>query len=155
MKRLSKYVEALRLGAVIDSKAPAGGAAAGQTVILPVYETIQVLGLGASSASLSAFVNDNVSGQYVIAGVTATFGTASSSGTLQVEVATGTQATGSGTNQLTGTVSLAGTANTPVNGTLIAAPTTIAAGSRVNVILGGTLTGLANGAIAIVLQRVA
>lgn len=157
MKRLSKYNEAIRLGAVIDSKAPSGGAAAGQTVILPVYEIITVSGLGASSASLTAFVNDNVSGSYVISGVTATFGTTSSSGTLQVEVATGTQATGSGTNQLTGTVSLSGTANTPVNGTVVAAAskTTIAAGSRVNIILAGTLTGLANASVNIVLERVA
>lgn len=155
MLRLSRYVFALRKGAVIDSKAPAGGAAAGQMVILPVYENVNVSGLGASSTSFTAYVADNVSGTFQVAAVTATQGTASSSGTLQVEVATGTQATGSGTNQLTGTVSLAGTANTPVNGTVIAAPTAITAGCRVNVILGGTLTSLANGAINIVLQRIA
>jgi hypothetical protein len=155
MKRLSRYNEAIRLGAVIDSKAPAGGTAAGTLVILPVYETVQIPGLGASSTSLTAFVNDTLSGQYVIAGVAATFGTTSSSGTLQVEVATGTQATGSGTNQLTGIVSLAGTANTPVNGTVIASPTTIVAGARVNLILAGTLTGLANGCVSLVLQRIA
>lgn len=155
MKRLSRYVEALRLGAVIDSKAPAGGAAAGQMIILPVYETEQVFGLGATSTSLTLFVNDNVSGQYQIAGVTAVFGTTSSSGTLQVEVASGTTAVGSGTNQLTGTISLAGTANTIVNGTVIASPTAIVAGSRVNIILAGTLTGLANCAVSVVLQRIA
>lgn len=155
MKRLSRYIEALRLGAVIDSKAPPGGAAAGTFVILPAYETLQVVALGASSTSETVFVCDNVSGTYVIAGVTATFGTASASGTLQVEVATGTQATGSGTNQLSGTVSLAGTANTPVNGTVIAAPATIAAGSRVNIILAGTMTSLANGMVTIILQRTA
>jgi hypothetical protein len=155
MKRLSRYNEAIRLGAVIDSKAPAGGTAAGNIVILPVYETVQVPGLGAGSTSLTAFVNDTLSGQYTIAGVTATFGTTSSSGTLQVEVATGTQATGSGTNQLTGTVSLSGTANTPVNGTMIASKTTITAGSRVNLILAGTLTGLANCIVSVVLERVA
>lgn len=155
MKRLSRYNEAIRLGAVIDSKAPAGGTAAGQMVILPVYETVQVPGLVAASTSLTAFVNDTLSGQYVVAGVVATFGTTSTSGTLQVEVATGTQATGSGTNQLTGAVSLSGVANTPVNGVLIAAPTTIVAGARVNLILAGTLTGLANACVSVILQRVA
>lgn len=154
-KLLSHYVEAIRLGAVIDTKAPAGGTAAGTKVIVPVYETVQVVGLGASSASLTAFVCDTLSGNYVIAGVSANFGTTSTSGTLQVEVATGSQATGSGTNQLTGTVSLSGTANTPVNGTVIASPTTISAGARVNIILGGTLTGLANACVSIVLQRTA
>lgn len=155
MKRLSRYIEALRLGAVIDSKAPAGGAAAGQTVILPVYETEQVLGLGASSTSETVFVCDNISGSYVVAAVTVSFGTASSSGTLQVEVAGAGVAQGSGTNQLTGTVSLAGTANTPANGVVIGSPTVITAGSRVNIILGGTLTSLANAAVTVVLQRVA
>lgn len=157
MKRLSRYNEAIRLGAVIDSKAPASGAAAGQFVILPVFENINITGLGASSTSFTAYVADNVSGTFVVAGVTATQGTASSSGTLQVEVATGTQATGSGTNQLTGTVSLSGTANTPVNGTLVAAAslTPIVAGCRVNVILAGTMTSLANCALNIVLQRTA
>ena len=153
MKRLSRYVEALRLGAVIDSKAPAGGAAAGNIVILPVYENILVSGLGASSSSLTAFVDDNVSGEFKIAGVTVTFGTTSTSGTMQLEVATGTQAVAAGTNQLTGTMSLSGTANTPVNGTIIASPTTIIAGSRINIILGGTLTNLANCVVNIVLER--
>lgn len=91
---------------------------------------------------------------YKIAAVTATFGTASSSGTLQVEVATGTQAVGSGTVQLTGTISLAGTANTPVAGTVIAAPTAITGGSRVNLIFAGTVTSLANCSIVVYLTRV-
>lgn len=155
MKLLSRYLEAIRLGAVIDSKAPAGGAAAGKSVILPVYETEQVFGITASSSSQTIFVVDNVSGSYVVAAAAASFGTASSSGTLQVEVAGTGVAQGSGTNQLTGTVSLSGTANTPVNGTLIASPTVITAGSRINIILAGTLTGLANGCVNVVLQRVA
>jgi hypothetical protein len=123
--------------------------------IVPVYETEQVFGLGASSTSQTIFVADNVSGSFQIAAVAVTFGTASSSGTLQVEVAGSGVAQGSGTNQLTGTVSLAGTANTPVNGTVIASPTTITAGSRVNIILAGTLTSLANCCITITLRRVA
>lgn len=105
------------------------------------------------AVSHTIFVNDNVSGTFRIAGVTATFGTASTSGTLQVEVATGTQAIASGTNQLTGTISLSGTANTPVNGTIIASPTTIAAGSRINLIFAGTVTNLANTSVTVTLQR--
>jgi hypothetical protein len=159
MKRLSRYVEALRLGAVIDSKAPAGGTAAGTFVVVPVYETIQLQQGGqavtAFATNQTSFVNDTVSGTYVIAGVTAVFGTTSTSGAIQVEVATGTQAVGSGTNQLSGTVSLSGTANTTVNGNVIATPTQITAGSRVNVIFSGTTTGLANCSISLILQRVA
>lgn len=106
------------------------------------------------AVSHTIFVNDNVSGTYKIVAVAATFGTASGSGTLQVEVATGTQAIGSGTVQLTGTVSLAGTANTPVNGTVIASPTTITAGSRINLIFAGTVTGLANMSANVILQKI-
>lgn len=126
----------------------------GTGVIIPAYEYAVSTTLTSSSTSQTLWVNPNVGGTYVIAGVTATQGTASASGTLQVEVATGTQAIASGTNQLTGTMSLAGTANTPVNGTLITSLTTIAAGSRVNIILAGTLTSLANCVITIALQRI-
>lgn len=132
-----------------------GSATVGGTgVIIPAYEYATSTTLTSSSASQTVWVCPNVGGTYQVAGVTATQGTASASGTLQVEVATGTQAIGSGTNQLTGTVSLAGTANTPVNGTLITSPTTIAAGNRVNLILAGTLTSLANCVVNIALQRV-
>lgn len=155
MKRLSRYIEALRLGAVIDGKAPAGGTAAGQMVIVPMFETLQVVGLGASSTSETIFVCDGLSGTYQIAAVEAVFGTGSTSGTLQVEVATGTTAVGSGTNQLTGTVALSGTGNTAAAGTIITTPTQITAGSRVNIILAGTMTSLANCCINVVLQRVA
>lgn len=105
------------------------------------------------AVSHTIFVAPNDGGTYKIANVSVSFGTASTSGTLQVEVATGTQAIASGTNQLTGTVSLSGTANTTVNGTLIASPTTIAAGNRINLIFAGTVTNLANAIVTINLQR--
>lgn len=128
------------------------------SILLPTYELINdnqnQVAAASYAVSHTIFVNDNVSGTYQVAGLSATFGTASTSGTLQVEVATGTQAIASGTNQLTGTVSLSGTANTPVNGTLIASPTTIAAGSRVNLIFAGTVTNLANASIKVFLKRI-
>jgi hypothetical protein len=121
--------------------------------LIPAYEytTIQ---LTSSSASQTVWMNTSVGGTYQIAGVTSSFGTASSSGTLQVEVATGTQAIGSGTNQLTGTIALSGTANTPASGTLVTTPTVIASGNRVNIIIAGTMTSLANAFVTIALQRV-
>ncbi len=106
------------------------------------------------AVSHTIYVSDNLSGTYKVVAATATFGTASTSGTLQVEVATGTQAIGAGTVQLTGTMSLSGTANTPVNGTVIASPTTISAGSRVNLIFAGTVTNLANASVNVVLQKI-
>lgn len=125
--------------------------------IVPAFEQItdnqNQVAAASYAVSHTIYVNDNVSGTYKVASVSAVFGTASTSGTLQVEVATGTQAIASGTNQLTGTVSLAGTANTTVNGTIIASPTTISAGARVNLIFGGTVTSLANASITVALQR--
>lgn len=154
-KTLSHYIPAIKLGAQLDSKNPTTGT----RVLVPIYETIQDIQSGQSAASWavshSLFVGDSISGSYAVAAVEVNFGTASSSGTLQVEVASGTTAVGSGTNQLTGTVSLSGTANTPVAGAVIAAPTTITAGSRINVIFAGTVTGLANCVINVVLQRTA
>jgi collagen type VII alpha len=84
-------------------------------------------------------------------GVKAVFSTASTSGTLQVEKCTGTTAPGSGTSLLTGTVSLSGTANTVVSGTLIAtvASLTLAAGDRLSIVIAGTMTNLAGGRVTL------
>lgn len=135
-----------------------GAATGGSGTLIATYELLtdnqNQVAVGSYDINHTIFVNDNVSGTYQIAAVTESHGTASSSGTLQVEVATGTQAIASGTNQLTGTMSLAGTANTPVNGTVIASPTTITAGSRINLIFGGTRTNLANASITVVLKRI-
>lgn len=115
--------------------------------------TVTVNNLGASSTSQTAFVAD---ANYIFTAVTETHGTASSSGTLQVEKATGTQAIAAGTNMLTGTISLAGTANTPLAGTLVTTASTvaIAAGNRVNLIIGGTMTSYANGSVVLTFVRV-
>jgi hypothetical protein len=128
------------------------------SIMVPKFETIQDVQNQTAAASYAVshtiFVNNNDGATYKVAAVSAVFGTTSTSGTLQVEVATGTQAVAAGTNQLTGTVSLSGTANTTVNGTLIASPTTISAGARVNLIFAGTVTNLANCVITVALQRI-
>lgn len=127
-------------------------------IMLPKFEIVQDTQNQTAAASYAVshtiWVCPNDGSTYKIAGVSAVFGTTSTSGTLQVEVATGAQAVAAGTNQLTGTVSLAGTANTTVNGTMIASPTTIAAGSRVNLIFAGTVTNLLNCVITVNLQRI-
>jgi hypothetical protein len=158
---MATFQEAYRGTVLAGGYATIGGATntiAAGGVILPAYEVLNDVQNQVAAASYavshSIFVGDNVSGTYQIAAVTVSFGTTSSSGTLQVEVATGTQAIGSGTNQLTGAISLSGTANTPVNGTLIASPTVIVAGARVNLIFAGTVTGLLNAIVTVALQRV-
>lgn len=128
-------------------------------VMVPLYKTLtdnqNQVAAASYAVSHTIYVRTSVASTYKVAGVTATFGTASTSGTLQVEVATGTQAIGAGTNQLTGTVSLSGTANTPVNGTIIASPNSIGAGDRINLIFAGTVTNLANASVTVILQRTA
>lgn len=146
MRLLSRYNEAVRLGAQLDIKTPTGTRA-----LVPVYEVVTIN----LTASATAFVCDTLSGSFVVAGVEAVFGNTTTSGTLQVEVATGTTALGSGVNQLVTPISLAGVANTALAGSVVSPLTTVTTGSRVNVILGGTLTGLANLSVNVVLQRTA
>lgn len=83
------------------------------------------------------------------------FGTASASGTFTIEKLTGTTAPGGGTVLLTGTLSTAGTANTVLNGTLIAtlASLQLAIGDRIGFVYGGTETGLADLCIALAFKR--
>jgi hypothetical protein len=108
-------------------------------------------GFAATSTSQTVFISDAA---YTLVGVRESHGTASSSGTLQVEKLTGTQASGGGTNLLTGTISLAGAANTVLSGTVVTTTAVnIAAGDRVGVVFGGTMTSLANCTITLILKR--
>lgn len=122
-------------------------------VLIPKVTHIEAV-IPAAAGNLTVFVSPGVTTTYKIGAVSAVFSTASTSGTLQVEVATGTTAPASGTNQLTGTVSLAGTANTTVTGTLISPATTIVNGDRINLIFGGTMTNMAGGHVTITLMRI-
>lgn len=80
-----------------------------------------------------------------LAGVSATFTTTSTSGTLQVEKCPVGTAPGSGTDLLTGTVSLSGTANVSVDGTVVTTnDANFDVGDRIALDFGGTVTGLAN-----------
>lgn len=87
-------------------------------------------------------------------GVSAVFTTTSTSGTLDIEKLTGTTAPGSGTTQLTGTISLSGTANTIVSGTVIASPASFALGDRVGLKFAGTVTGLVGCYVTLTFERI-
>lgn len=109
--------------------------------------------LSAASTSQAVFIADQ---NYIITKVSVVFGTASSSGTLNVETRASGTAAGAGQAVLGSTLSLSGTANTIV----AAAPSvgavlsTVSAGQIVGIVLAGTMTGLANGVVAITMQRV-
>lgn len=142
----------------LGSATPGGALTSTGVSMVPKFEPITDIQNQVVAASYAVshtiFVNDNSGSTFKVAAVSVNFGTTSTSGTLQVEVATGTQAVGAGTVQLTGTMSLSGTANTVVNGTVIASPTTITSGARINLIFAGTITGLANAVVTVALQRI-
>lgn len=83
--------------------------------------------------------------------ISTVFASASTSGTLMLSKCTGTQTPSSGTNLLTGTMSISGTVNTVVNGSLSStvATLTLAAGDRISVTPGGTLSGLGSCQVSI------
>lgn len=125
-------------------------------VVIPQYEYLQSPPLTATSASQPIFTAPNTNETFQVVAASVRFGTAGgAAAAITVEVAPAGTAVGSGTAQLSSTLSLTGTANTAVNGTLIASPTPITAGASVNLVLSGTLTGLANGMLTVVLQRTA
>lgn len=128
-----------------------------------IEEFVAIVNLtAASTAAQDVFIS--APGQnFQVTGVTATFGTASSSGTLDVVKCTGTTAAAAGTSVLTGTVSLAGTANTPLQGTLTSTTATIQLTGgpvsaptfdRLAIKLGGTLTSLADCLVQIRIKRI-
>lgn len=93
---------------------------------------------------------------FQLVNVSLVFGTASASGTFTIEKLTGTTAPGSGTALLTGTISTAGTANTVLNGVLIAtvASLQLAVGDRLGAVFAGTETGLVGLDILVTLKRI-
>lgn len=117
----------------------------------PIIAPITVV-LGALSVSSTLFVADAA---YQILSVRSAWGVASASGTLDVEKLTGTTVPGSGTSILTGTINIAGTANTVASGALTAtaADLLLAAGDRLSYKLGGVLTNLVGCSLSIVLKR--
>ncbi len=107
----------------------------------------------ADHISRNVFVADRA---YRLVSVEEAHVTASTSGTLQVNKCTGTQAPSAGTNMLTSTISTAGTANTVVSGTLSAtdAARLLADGDRIGLVTGGTVTNIAGGVVTLTLRPV-
>ncbi len=113
--------------------------------------------LNASSTSHPIVITDTSTG-FLLQTVRVIFTGASSSGTLMIEKLTGTQAPGAGVEVLTGTISLSGTINTALSGTLIGVGNDrrlLSDGDRFGVKLAGTLTGLANCLVSLSLSRTA
>lgn len=129
-----------------------------------VEEFVAVINLAAASTANQDIFLAAPGENFQVTGVSATFGTASTSGTLDVVKCTGTTAVSGGTSVMTGTVSLAGTANTPVHGTLSSTISGLqlagasngasSGGDRLGIKLGGTLTNLADCLVQIRIKRI-
>jgi len=93
----------------------------------------------------------NITHPVEIMRVFVSFGTSSTSGTLQLEKLTGTQASGAGTNIFKSAFSTSGTANTVVEkkGIDMASDRQFRTGDRLGLVNGGTLTSLTNLVITI------
>ncbi len=92
---------------------------------------------------------------WIVRACTARWGTASTSGTIDVEVTPAAIAPGSGTSQTTATIDTSQAANTALSVTMkaLAARNVLSAGQAVSVVWGGDVTGLATCAITIELLR--
>jgi hypothetical protein len=108
----------------------------------------------AASTNYALFTAPNDGKTWQIIGVSYRFSAqAASAATFSVEVASAGTAPGSGTAQ-TGNLTLQGTTNTTINGTLTT-QTTFGAGSQVNLVVASTATtSLANFSLTLLLQRV-
>lgn len=108
----------------------------------------------AASTNYPIFVVPNDGATWKVVAVSYRFSAqAGSAATFTVEVTPSGTAMGSGTAQ-TGNLTLQGTTNTVINGTLTAS-TTLAAGSQLTLVVGSTATtSLANLEFTAVLQRV-
>lgn len=95
-------------------------------------------------------------GTYRVIGLSCVWSTASTTGTVTVEKATGTTAPGSGTALLTAPLATSTTANTVANGTMIANinTATLAPGDRVNLVFAGNETNLVDLGVIVYMIRV-
>ena len=112
--------------------------------------------LSGTAASLSANYGVVFNAQFncEVMAVAASWETASTSGTLQLEKLTGTTAPGSGNGLLTSTISTAGVANTVNHGVFFVSSTArqLVRGDRLAISDGGTLTSLVSLATTIVMK---
>lgn len=137
---------------LFSNEAPSLGLGATVNGFKIPYKKQIVLNLTATSADQQFFIADDT---YAVVSVQEVHGTASTSGTLNIEKLTGTQASGAGTAVLTGTISLAGAANTVDKGTVKSdGSQNLVVGDRLGTVIAGTMTSLANCAVVVTLKRI-
>lgn len=116
--------------------------------------TVSVVLAGAAPATSANYGKFFIADRpYKVKKIQAIWGTASSSGTLQVERLQGTEAKDAGDDLLASAISTAGTADTVNTGTLTSTTSllTLATGDRLGLVDGGTLTNGAALAVTVTL----
>lgn len=106
-----------------------------------------------TASSVSTYIWTCTEGEWQLERVRVATSTASTSGTLDARHCTATTAPGSGTTQLTGTVSLSVAGPVQASGVLIASPTIFVPGDSLAAVFGGTMTSLVASA-TFVLKRI-
>lgn len=153
-RRLSRYNDAIRQHAVVDAWDTSNNTMAPISYL--EYVTFSALAATnfAASTNYALYTAPNDGKTWQIVAVSYRFtAQAGSAATFSVEVAGAATAPGSGTAQ-TGALTLQGTANTTINGTLTT-QTALAAGSQINLVVASTATtSLANFSLTVALQRV-
>jgi hypothetical protein len=151
---LSRYNDAIRQHAVVDAWDTSTNTLAPISYL--EYVTFSALAATnfAASTNYALYTAPNDGKTWKVVGVSYRFtAQAGSAATFSVEVAGAATAPGSGTAQ-TGALTLQGTTNTTINGT-ISTQTTFGAGSQVNLVVASTATtSLANFSLTLALQRV-
>lgn len=121
-------------------------------VIVP-QKLVMNFPISATSVNQWAFIADAA---YMLDSIETVFTVTSTSGTLDLYKSTIVQAPGAGATMLTGTIDLAGTANTVVAGVAhgTAGNKSLADGDKMALVFSGTMTGLAGGIVTVVMHRV-
>ena len=154
-RKLSRYNDAIRQHAVVDAWDSSTNTFAPVPQLTPVSSVVLAAASFAQNTSYPLWTAPNDGKTYQVTGISYRFTTQSTgASTFSLEVAGAGVAPGSGTAQ-TGALSLQGTANTTINGT-ITTQTVISAGSSINLVVSNTAatSGLAGLVIIVSLQRV-
>ena len=122
--------------------------------LIPVTEHLQGA-VPVTAANYGTIFINKSDKEYIVREVQVVWGTASTSGTLQVERLQGTEAKDAGDDLLTTAIDMSGTANTVNTGSITATKEnlTLSKGDRLGIVNGGDLTSQADLTITVYIQE--
>lgn len=153
-KLFSRYNSAIRQRAVLDAYDTSTNSFAPVSYLEYITSPVLAAATFVQNTSYPLYTVPNDGKTWKVVGISYRFTTqATGAATFKVEVAAAATAPGSGTAQ-TGSMTLQGTANTTINGT-VTTQTTISPGTAVNLVVtnDAATTGLVGLVVTIALQR--